>query len=164
MKHLFYLCAAILMIGAASCGSSDPYPEFYTADPTTQAQIDENAIIDYLRANNLVAERTSSGIYYIIETEGNGTHPTLSNQVTVHYSGTRLDGFEFDSSYKRGQPATFPLRGVVQGWQEGIPLFSEGGKGTLLIPSGLGYGARGAGANIPPNTPLVFAVELVKVI
>ena len=107
------------------------------------------------------AKSTESGIYYIIEKEGDGNHPTLDSKVTAHYHGTLLDGTVFDSSVERGQPADFPLRGVVKGWQEGVPLLSKGGKGKFILPSGLAYGSRSAGAKIKPNSVLIFDIELV---
>ncbi len=128
-----------------------------------QNKIDAELIKKYIADNNLDAKSTESGIHYVVEKEGDGTHPDINSFVQVHYKGTRLDGVQFDSSYDRGEPTTFPLKGVVKGWQEGIPLFSKGGKGTLLIPSSLAYGPRGAGGDIPPNTVLRFDIELLDV-
>ena len=129
----------------------------------TQAQIDDEKIVQYLSDNKIKAEKTSSGLYYTIAETGEGASPTLSSAVTVHYKGTLLNGAEFDSSYKRGIPATFPLGGVIKGWQEGIPLLSKGGKGTLYIPSGLAYGPRSMGAKLPANSVLIFDVELIDI-
>ncbi|MDQ7089236.1 MAG: FKBP-type peptidyl-prolyl cis-trans isomerase [Methylococcales bacterium] len=106
---------------------------------------------------------TESGLQYEILTEGTGGSPAASNQVTVHYLGTTLDGNEFDSSYGRGSPATFPLNRVIAGWTEGLQLMKEGAKYRFFIPSDLAYGERGAGANIPANAALIFEVELIKV-
>jgi len=128
-----------------------------------QAAIDKSEIEQYLLDNNLTAESTPEGICYIIEKEGTGSRPDLSSTVTVHYEGSLLDGTIFDSSYARGQKATFPLLGVIDGWKIGIPLFKEGGKGTLLIPSELGYGSRGSGATIPGDAVLRFDIELFDV-
>ncbi len=127
-----------------------------------QAEVDEKIIQEYLANNNIEAKRTEDGIYYIMESEGGSQKPTLQDKVKVHYEGTLLDGTKFDSSYDRGEPAEFPLAGVVPGWQKGIPLFGKGGKGTLLIPSGLAYGPRGT-PSIPPNTVLKFKVELLDI-
>lgn len=104
-----------------------------------------------------------SGIQYKVITEGKGKKPTLKDTVVANYRGTLIDGTEFDSSYKRGQPATFPLNGVIKGWQDVLPLMTEGSKWQVFIPSDLAYGSRGAGANIGPNETLIFDIELVKV-
>ena len=106
---------------------------------------------------------TSSGLQYKILTQGNGAKPSATNSVTVHYQGTTLDGKEFDSSYKRGEPATFPLNRVIAGWTEGLQLMQEGSKYRFYIPSNLAYGPKGAGRDIGPNATLIFEVELIKV-
>ena len=106
---------------------------------------------------------TDSGLQYEIVTEGTGATPTAADKVTVHYKGTLIDGTEFDSSYSRGQPVTFPLANVIPGWTEGLQLVKTGGKAKLYIPSALAYGERGAGPKIGPNETLVFEVELVSV-
>ena len=130
--------------------------------PAEQLKIDTEKIAAYVKEKNLKVEKTESGIHYVITKKGTGKNPTIDNKVSVHYKGTLLDGTEFDSSHKRGQPAEFPLKGVVKGWQEGIPLLKEGGKGTLIIPSALAYGPQGR-PSIPPNSVLVFDVELLKI-
>lgn len=104
-----------------------------------------------------------SGLQYKVVTAGTGKTPSSSDSVTVHYRGTLIDGTEFDSSFKRGQPATFPVNGVIKGWTEALQLMQEGAKWQLFIPSDLAYGERGAGANIGPHATLVFDVELVKI-
>ncbi len=106
---------------------------------------------------------TASGLQYEMLTEGNGALPKATDKVTVHYKGTLIDGTEFDSSYSRGQPVTFPLGNVIPGWTEGLQLVKAGGKAKLYIPSALAYGERGAGAKIGPNEALVFEVELVSI-
>jgi FKBP-type peptidyl-prolyl cis-trans isomerase FklB len=105
---------------------------------------------------------TASGLQYEVLTAGSGPRPEAKAQVTVHYRGTFLDGTEFDSSYSRNEPATFPLDRVIPGWQEALPLMSEGSKWKLFVPSSLAYGERGQGARIPPNATLVFEVELLS--
>ena len=107
---------------------------------------------------------TSSGLQHIHTEEGTGASPDANDEVTVHYRGTLLDGTEFDSSFKRGEPISFPLNGVIKGWTEGLQLMKEGGKTTFYIPQDLAYGARPApGGAIPPYAALIFDVELIKV-
>lgn len=115
---------------------------------------------EYLNDNNIDAKETASGLFYTISEEGDGTHPTVSDSVTVHYHGYTKDGQVFDSSVERGEPLSFNLTQVIEGWQEGIPLLSKGGKGVLYVPSNLAYGERGIGP-IKPNTDLIFEVELI---
>lgn len=134
-----------------------------TVDPQEQARVDGELIKKFIADNKLNAKSTESGLYYVVEKEGKGNNPTLDSNVKVHYSGTLLDGTKFDSSYDRGEPAEFPLRGVIRGWQEGIPMFKPGGKGKLIIPSGLAYGSRQVGPTIPANSVLVFDIELLEV-
>ena len=104
-----------------------------------------------------------NGIQYKVVTEGKGDKPTADSSVVAHYRGTLIDGTEFDSSYKRGEPATFPLNGVIKGWQEVLPLMPTGSKWQVFIPSELAYGTRGAGANIGPNETLIFDIELLEI-
>lgn len=106
---------------------------------------------------------TASGLQYEVITEGTGTQPKATDQVTVHYKGMLLNGKEFDSSYKRNEPTSFGLNQVIPGWTEGVQLMKEGGKYRFFIPYKLAYGARGAGQDIPPYSTLIFEVELVKV-
>jgi FKBP-type peptidyl-prolyl cis-trans isomerase FkpA len=131
----------------------------------TQESDDDTAIQAYMKANGIEnAQKTESGLYYVITEEGNGEKPEVGGEVEVHYTGTLLDGTKFDSSVDRDQTFKFPLGmgRVIPGWDEGIALLSKGSKGVLLIPSHLGYGARGGGAKIPPFTPLKFDVELIS--
>ena len=106
---------------------------------------------------------TDSGLQYEVIQSGEGLSPSRTDRVTVHYRGTLIDGREFDSSYKRGKPATFPLNRVITGWTEGLQLMKVGDKWRLFIPSNLGYGSRGAGGLIGPNETLIFEVELLKI-
>lgn len=106
---------------------------------------------------------TASGLQYVVLTEGEGPRPKATDQVHVHYRGMLLDGTEFDSSYKRGQPVTFPVTGVIAGWTEALQLMRVGAKYRLFIPSNLGYGERGAGQRIGPNATLIFEVELLGI-
>lgn len=131
-----------------------------------QEEKEQDLILEYIESQNLDALSTSEGLYYVIETEGNGINPTISDEVEVHYRGYTLELEQFDSSYDRGQPAVFPLSGVIQGWQIGIPLFKEGGAGKLIIPSRLGYGSSPPPGSsvIGKNEVLVFDIELLDVL
>lgn len=119
-------------------------------------------IANFLDCNE-EAIKTDSGLVYYSMTEGTGAQPTTSNTVEVHYHGTLIDGTVFDSSVQRGQTISFPLGGVIKGWQEGLALMKEGGKATLVIPYDLAYGDAGSGDTIPPGATLKFEVELFKV-
>ena len=104
-----------------------------------------------------------SGLQYKILKEGAGPKPTTNDTVVCNYKGTLINGTEFDSSYKRGQPATFPVSGVIKGWTEALQLMPVGSKWQLFIPSALAYGERGAGADIGPDATLIFEVELLSI-
>ena len=106
---------------------------------------------------------TESGLQYETLVEGTGPAPTAEDTVTVHYKGTLVNGNQFDSSYDRGEPTTFPLNGVIPGWTEGVQLMKVGGKTRFVIPAELAYGVTGAGQAIGPNETLVFEVELVEI-
>ncbi len=119
---------------------------------------------DFLAANKTKpgVMTTPSGLQYKVITEGKGPRPTRSSSVTVHYRGTLLSGDEFDSSYKRNEPVTFPLGGVIPGWVEGLQLMNAGSKYQFFIPSELAYGEHGSPPTIGPNATLVFEVELLS--
>ncbi|MCB9192285.1 MAG: FKBP-type peptidyl-prolyl cis-trans isomerase [Flavobacteriales bacterium] len=106
---------------------------------------------------------TASGLQYRVMTEGSGKSPSPTDQVTTHYHGKLINGTVFDSSVNRGTPATFPVNGVIQGWQEALPMMKEGDKWELFIPYNLAYGENGAGGAIPPFSTLIFEVELISV-
>jgi FKBP-type peptidyl-prolyl cis-trans isomerase FklB len=106
---------------------------------------------------------TPSGLQYKVLTSGNGPSPKLTDQVKANYIGTLLNGKEFDNSYKRGEPATFPVNGVIPGWTEALQLMKVGDKWRLFVPFRLGYGPNGAGGQIPPYATLIFDVELLSV-
>jgi len=106
---------------------------------------------------------TASGLQYKVEKEGTGSAPKPTDMVTVNYRGTLIDGTEFDSSYKRNQPATFPVNGVIKGWTEALQLMKKGAKYQLFIPASLAYGERAMGPDIGPNSTLIFDVDLVDV-
>ncbi len=106
---------------------------------------------------------TPSGLVFRSLKDGQGASPKASDKVKVHYRGTFLDGKEFDSSYKRGEPISFPLNGVIPCWTEGVQMMKIGGKAKLTCPAAIAYGARGAGGVIPPNATLQFEVELLGI-
>ena len=105
-----------------------------------------------------------SGVQYLVLKEGTGNQPSISDSVKAHYKGALLDGKEFDSSFRRNQPFTAPLRSLIKGWQEVLPLMKEGSHWRLWIPSDLAYGDRGAGSDIPGGATLVFEVELLNIV
>jgi FKBP-type peptidyl-prolyl cis-trans isomerase len=149
----------IIFLGLFSCNGGERMLEEERERILTE-NIEE--IEQYLVDNNLSAERTENDLFYIIEEEGDGSFPTINDDVTVDYHGYFPSGQVFDSSVDRGTPATFPLSRVISGWQEGIPLFSKGGKGVLLIPSQLAYGENGIPGSIPANAVLIFDVDLIN--
>ena len=120
---------------------------------------------DFLEANKTKPGIVTlpSGLQYEVLTEGSGKKPLATNKVTCHYHGTLIDGTVFDSSVKRGQPATFPLNMVIKGWTEGLQLMPVGSKWRFYIPAQLGYGDRQVSAQIGPNSTLIFDVELISV-
>lgn len=150
------LIVTVLLIG---------FTMFSMANATTPEE-NKAAGIAFLAENskkpNIVT--TATGLQYEVLTAGTGSaSPSATDNVTVHYKGTTLDGKEFDSSYSRGEPATFPLNRVIAGWTEGVQLMKEGAKYRFYIPSELAYGAQGAGRAIGPNAALIFDVELIKI-
>jgi len=129
------------------------------------ATANEKVAKDFLEKNKSAegVKVTKSGLQYIIEKEGNGKTPTTKDVVRVNYKGTLIDGKQFDSSYDRGEPAEFPLQGVIPGWSEGIQLVKTGGKIKLFVPPELAYGASGR-PGIAPNSVLIFEVELLDIV
>ena len=130
-----------------------------------KASANLQAGLDFLEANKLkpgVIE-LPSGLQYEVIHNGEGPKPLAANKVTCHYHGTLIDGTVFDSSVKRGQPATFPLNGVIKGWTEGLQLMNQGSKWRFFIPPQLGYGDRQVSAQIGANSTLVFEVELIGI-
>lgn len=130
---------------------------FKAIDAENKAFLEENK-----KAKGVVV--TESGLQYEILTEGTGEKPTATSTVRVHYTGSLIDGTVFDSSVKRGQPAEFPVNGVIRGWTEALQLMPVGSKWRLTIPQELAYGERGAGASIPPFATLIFEVELLDIL
>ena len=123
--------------------------------------VGEDFLAENAKKDNIVV--LPSGLQYEVIREGNGKKPSATSKVKCHYEGTLIDGTKFDSSYDRGEPATFGLNQVIAGWTEGLQLMSEGAKYRFFIPYNLGYGERGAGASIPPYAALVIDVELIEV-
>lgn len=130
-----------------------------------KASVNLKAGQDFLEANKQKPGiiTLASGLQYEVITEGNGIKPLSRNKVTCHYHGTLIDGTVFDSSVKRGQPATFPLNMVIKGWTEGLQLMAVGSKWRFFIPPQLAYGERQTGSHIGPNSTLIFDVELLDV-
>jgi FKBP-type peptidyl-prolyl cis-trans isomerase FklB len=130
-----------------------------------KASANLKAGLDFLEANKQKPGVVSlpSGLQYEVITEGEGIKPLASQNVTCHYHGTLIDGTVFDSSVKRGQPATFPLNAVIKGWTEGLQLMNTGSKWRFFIPPQLAYGERQVSAAIGPNSTLIFEVELISV-
>lgn len=135
-------------------------------EETMKAQSDKNKTegISFLEENkkNAGITVTASGLQYKVEKMGTGKKPAATDTVTVHYRGTLINGTEFDSSIKRGEPTTFPLNQVIKGWTEGVQLMPVGSKFTFYIPAELAYGERGAGNLIGPSSALIFEVELIS--
>ena len=135
------------------------------AERKAQGQIAREAGEKYLKENakNEGVVTRPSGLQYKVLNEGTGRRPKATDEVVCHYEGFLVDGTVFDSSYQRGEPATFPLNGVITGWTEGLQLMQEGAKYRFFIPYRLGYGENGAGTLIPPYSTLIFDVELIEV-
>eukprot|EP00543_Licmophora_paradoxa_P001979 CAMPEP_0202456316 /NCGR_PEP_ID=MMETSP1360-20130828/13605_1 /ASSEMBLY_ACC=CAM_ASM_000848 /TAXON_ID=515479 /ORGANISM="Licmophora paradoxa, Strain CCMP2313" /LENGTH=253 /DNA_ID=CAMNT_0049076085 /DNA_START=114 /DNA_END=875 /DNA_ORIENTATION=+ len=134
-----------------------------TANIVDRVKKDGDEFLQNFLDCNDEAVKTDSGLVYCPMKEGEGKQPTTDNTVEVHYHGQLTDGTVFDSSVDRGQTISFPLSGVIKGWQEGLAMMKEGGKATLVIPSDLAYGDAGSGETIPPGATLKFEVELFKV-
>ena len=151
MKQL--LSTLLVLTLFISCSKDTETVTDYTAK-------NEQEIKDYLAKNNLTAQRSTSGLYYIINEQGTGTQPTAASNVTVAYKGYFTNGNVFDQSKAEG--ISFGLNKVIRGWTEGIPYFKTGGSGVLLIPSHLGYGSTNNGP-IPGGSVLIFDVKLISV-
>ncbi|MGD1955495.1 MAG: FKBP-type peptidyl-prolyl cis-trans isomerase [Sphingomonadales bacterium] len=152
--RLFNRAAFLFVIGLisaalAGCGSDDPKPAMPEEKITAKLGND--------------VQKTDSGLAYEVIEEGTGASPAVTDTVVVHYTGLLKDGTVFDSSRDSGEPATFPLNGVIPGWTEGLQLMKVGSRYKFLIPSELAYGSSGAGGVIPPNADLVFDVELLEI-
>ena len=147
----------------AQMGGADDDQQDQESDPMNNNNKAEGEAFLVANAQKAGVTTLPSGLQYEVLTEGAGRKPGLGSSVTTHYHGTLINGTVFDSSYQRGQPATFPVNGVIAGWTEALQLMAEGSKYRLYIPSDLAYGKRGAGRDIPGDTALIFDVELLKV-
>lgn len=146
--------------------TEDEYQAQVMQDMKKKQEAEAGKIAEYVADKGITVDPTESGLYVIVTEKGNGPKPQKGDKVKVHYTGRLLDGTKFDSSVDRGQPFEFVLgQGrVIKGWDEGIAMLNVGSKATLIVPSKLGYGERGAGRDIPPYAPLVFDVELLDIV
>ena len=135
----------------------------FNASAEARLKAEKNAAHETLVSITSGMKKTESGLFYNITKEGTGLSPSKGSKVSVHYKGSLIDGTVFDSSYQRNEPIEFSvgIGQVIKGWDEGIMLLKKGASARFVIPSDLGYGAQGAGANIPPNSTLIFDVELI---
>jgi FKBP-type peptidyl-prolyl cis-trans isomerase FkpA len=163
MKHLLSALVALTLL--ISCNKNKEATTEATTEPAKEATVDNVAkndkeIADYIAKNNLKAEKSESGLYYVVNEPGTGAQPTATSNVTVAYKGSFLNGNIFDQSGPEG--ISFGLDQVVKGWTEGIPHFKAGGSGILLVPSHLGYGDNTMGP-IPGGSALIFEIKLISV-
>jgi FKBP-type peptidyl-prolyl cis-trans isomerase len=155
------LLGLIIAVTGFSCSNDECDSEPNLNVDSEQLAQDIEAIDAYLESNNITAVEHPSGIRYVIHKEGDGSRPSVCDNVAVAYTGKRLtDQFVFDS---REFPIVFPLGNLITGWQIGIPIMKTGGRITLYIPSGYAYGVRGAGSDIPPNSNLIFDITLAGI-
>jgi FKBP-type peptidyl-prolyl cis-trans isomerase FkpA len=152
MKSILLALVSLLFVSCLSNGG--------TSKPIDYTVQNEKEIVDYIAKNKLTAQKSDTGLYYVINEAGTGAQPTATSNVTVAYKGYFTNGNVFDQSTAQG--ISFGLNQVIKGWTEGIPHFKAGGNGILLIPSHLGYGSNGSGP-IPGGSVLVFDVKLIKV-
>lgn len=164
MRARFLLLAALAGLSLAACGPSKE--DLAARQAATSAN--KTAGTDFLAQNAKAPGVVTlpSGLQYKVVRSGpeGGLHPRPVDEVKVHYEGKRLDGFVFDSSYERGVPASFPLRGLIPGWVEAMQLMRPGDEWELYVPADLAYGDNQAGADIPPGSTLVFKIELIDVL
>jgi len=179
MKKLIYFFAGLLMLIFNACGhkeqtqgqspktavsAEDATAELYrdyAADPASRFEEERNALIEYAMNNGIAAVSSPSGLMYEIQDLGTGDFLKSGEEVSAHYRGMFLDGTEFDSSYKRGEPLTFKVGQMMKAWNEGLTFMKKGDKAVFLIPSKIGYGERGFPGYVPPNTPMVFELEVL---
>lgn len=163
-------CVLAVLALATACNKAPeptaaPAPAAPAAAPASplQAEKERGEAFAQKAATEPGSKRLPAGFVYTELTPGTGEQPTAADSVTVHYKGTLIDGAEFDSSYKRNAPASFPLRGVIKCWTEGVAMMKVGGKARLVCPSDTAYGDRGRPPRIPGGATLVFEVELLEV-
>lgn len=135
--------------------------QYYHADPTSIEEREENILIGYLADHSYQAQRTTSGVYIVMKEKGEGASIKWGDPIKTHYKGTFLDGEEFDSSYKRGKPLAFRVGQMIPGWNEALMTRKKGDKFLLLIPSHMGYGKRGFQGAVPPDSNLLFEIEIL---
>lgn len=157
MRLLFKISAFIILFSLLSCSNGQP-----RISTKKQASIDKKLIQQYIKDQQLTMDSTRSGIYYHLDHAGYGDPPNIKSSVTADYEVALLDGTIVDSSYERGEAFAFKLAGVIDGWQEAIQLMGVAGKGKFIIPSGLAYKRRSVAGKIPPNSVLVFKIELLE--
>lgn len=152
-KNMKYITFALVLSLFVSCSNN-------SEDEKDYVTLNDNEIVAYINENNLVAEKSVTGLYYVIDNEGTGEEPISTSNVTVAYKGYLTNGTVFDQSDAEG--VSFDLQEVIAGWTEGITYFKEGGSGILLIPAHLGYGNLNVGS-IPAGSVLIFDVNLISV-
>lgn len=156
MRNIFVALVLVLFVGCSSDDISTSIPtEFIDFSAENDLEIQT-----FLEANNLEAERSDTGLYYIIDNPGEGSNPVATDNVTVAYRGYFTNGATFDQSV---DGISFDLQNVIAGWTEGIPFFKEGGSGVLLIPSALGYGNLGLRGVVPGGAVIIFDVEVISI-
>lgn len=178
--HFFILCILFASCNSKQSKTDDTLPEvpsesvsleegsysdlyqFYTSNPRSQFQTDQNLIIDYIAERNLNANRESNGLFYVIHKQGEGPLLRRGMPVKADYKGYFLDGSTFDSSYDRGKPIRFTIGQMAPGWDQAMKLVNRGTSMTLLLPSFLAYGEEGFTDQVPPNTVLIFDIEIFE--
>jgi FKBP-type peptidyl-prolyl cis-trans isomerase FklB len=163
---LTLVCTAAFTTTAAYADDMNMAPAASSAQGSTDSDKNKSAGQAFLSANKTKpgVKTTADGLQYKVITQGTGATPSDTDVVSVNYSGKLLDGTEFDSSYKRGEPASFPVNGVIPGWTEALKLMKEGSVYELYIPAELAYGTNGSPPSIGPDETLVFKVELLKIL
>lgn len=181
MNKIYFLLCSALWICLTACGGNptvDSNSNFaktlpeeqvitqtmneFIGEPKTQDDIDRNIILNYIIDNKLDMKSTPDGIYYQITKAGTGKQPTIKDEIVTHYHGTFLDGKVFDSTLGK-KKFTYPLNRMNDGWKKALPLMPTGSKGIFIMPSSLCYGEQGFGNLIPPNTILIFEIELLGI-
>jgi len=159
VKALLVIAGSIAILASVSCSGESGQTGRYSE--TDAAFVQKQYLIDNAARSGVIT--TPSGLQYEVLNGSTGPTPEATDTVTVHYVGTLIDGTEFDSSYSRNEPATFPLNGTIKGWVEGVQLMSVGSHYRFVIPAELAYGDRGAGSQVKPGDTLVFSIELLSI-